>query len=184
MPISDADTKLLWGRAAGICSNPDCREDLTIILDQGQGYNIGEMAHVIARGRKNPGGRPSGGNDTYDNLILLCPSCHRRIDKAPAGQYPKEKLHDWKAQHEKETRRRGTDELVESGTLLKERIALLLRENQSVWSQLGPTSPTATADPGSNLHMIWSLRKLDAIVPNNRRIMNLEARTTKPLPVA
>jgi hypothetical protein len=49
MPISDNDVKLLWGRAAGICSNPTCRADLTVLLDKSNNYNIGEMAHVIAK---------------------------------------------------------------------------------------------------------------------------------------
>jgi hypothetical protein len=48
MSISELDIKLLWGRAAGICSNPECQKDLTTLLETGgTGYIIGEMAHVV-----------------------------------------------------------------------------------------------------------------------------------------
>lgn len=101
MPISDPDIKLLWGRAAGICSNPQCQKDLTILLEHvGAGYIIGEMAHVIARQPGGPRGRVEGGSDSYQNLVLLCPSCHRMIDKAPEGEFPEDLLFQWKAGHE------------------------------------------------------------------------------------
>jgi 5-methylcytosine-specific restriction endonuclease McrA len=100
MATSDSDVKILWGRAAGICSNPDCRQDLTVILEQKGSYNIGEMAHVIARKPGGPRGKAGGGADDYANLILLCPTCHTRIDKAPEGEYPEPMLHEWKQEHE------------------------------------------------------------------------------------
>jgi hypothetical protein len=172
MTISDSDTKLLWARAAGICSNPDCRADLTVILTTGDGFNIGEMAHVIARRASGPRGVVGGGPDTYDNLILLCPTCHRTIDKAPSGQYSVEKLHHWKAKHEEKIRSRGSEVRFSSTQALKEYVSRLLLENRSLWKQLGPESLTANGDPGSNLYVVWNYRKLDTIVPNNRRIIN------------
>ena len=87
MAISDNAVKILWGRAAGICSNPGCRSDLTILLDDGRGFNVGEMAHVIARRPAGPRGLSTAGSDEYENLVLLCPTCHRTVDKAPAGTF-------------------------------------------------------------------------------------------------
>src|SRR2546428_9139485 len=106
MAISDADTKLLWGRAAGICSNPGCREGLTIILNEDRNYNVGEMAHVIAKKPGGPRGKSGGGADSYANLILLCPTCHTHVDKAP-GEYPEDLLKKWKSDHEGEIRKKG-----------------------------------------------------------------------------
>jgi hypothetical protein len=173
MAISDSDAKILWGRAAGICSNPNCRRDLTVILEQEGSYNIGEMAHIIARRPDGPRGVSAGGSNTYPNLILLCPTCHTTIDKAPEGEYPEDVLHDWKREHENLIRSAGKERSFECFTGLKEFIKPLLIENHALWSTFGPHSKTALADLGSNLHIIWTLRKLDRIVPTNRKIVNV-----------
>lgn len=172
MTISDSDAKILWGRAAGICSNPTCRTDLTVILKQGGTYNVGEMAHIIARSATGPRGISGGGADTYENLVLLCPTCHRKIDKSPSGQYPEAMLHDWKDQHELAIRSIGKERKFTTLSELKKYVSELLAENHAIWRHFGPQSEAAVNDPGSNLHIVWTLRKLDRILPNNRRILN------------
>ena len=87
MAISNVDIKILWGRAGGRCSHPECTEDLTSLVESGN-YVVGEMAHVIGNKPTARRGTPEGGEDTYDNLILLCPTHHTHIDKAPEGTYP------------------------------------------------------------------------------------------------
>ena len=172
MTISDSDTKILWGRAAGICSNPTCRSDLTVMLNQNGSYNVGEMAHIIAKSNTGPRGIQTGGPDTYENLILLCPTCHRKIDKAPPGEYTEQMLHDWKDQHEANIRALGQERKFATGSELMAYVAQLLTENKAIWQHFGPESQAALTDPGSNLHLVWTLRKLDRILPNNRRIIN------------
>lgn len=99
MAISNVDIKILWGRAGGRCSHPECTEDLTSLVESGN-YVVGEMAHVIGNKPTARRGTPEGGEDTYDNLILLCPTHHTHIDKAPEGTYPIEMLHEWKLKQE------------------------------------------------------------------------------------
>lgn len=173
MAISDGDAKLLWGRAAGICSNPDCRADLTAVLEETRSYNVGEMAHIIARSEQGPRGTTGGGADTYENLLLLCPTCHRHIDKSPEGTFTVEQLHGWKTEHEQGIRAQFRDVVLESFDDLKLEVTKLLIDNHSAWSNYGPESKVALEDPGSNAHKVWSLRKLDLIIPNNRKIVNL-----------
>lgn len=172
MAISDNTAKLLWGRAAGICSNPICRTDLTILLEDGRGFNVGEMAHVIASSPTGPRGVGNGGSDEYENLVLLCPTCHRAVDKAPAGTYSVAMLLTWKQDHESSVRSNGRALNFQSVTELKIYVARLLYENKALWASLGPKSLVAQADPGSNMHEVWVLRKLDTIVPNNTKIIN------------
>jgi 5-methylcytosine-specific restriction endonuclease McrA len=172
MAISDVDIKVLWGRAAGICSNPQCRKDLTVILAKQGSYNIGEMAHIIARSVDGPRGQTQPGADTYDNLILLCPTCHTLVDKGPS-QYPPDLLHRWKADHEKEIREAGSSLKFDDVAKLKSAVTKLLQENYSIWKSLGPKSDIASSDPGSNASDTWGLRKLDAIIPNNSKIINM-----------
>lgn len=65
-------------------------------------YQIGEMAHLIARSLKGPRGDGELGEsarDSYENHILVCPTCHENIDKN-ADDYPIETLRALKTQHE------------------------------------------------------------------------------------
>jgi hypothetical protein len=172
MAISDNTVKILWGRAAGACSCPTCREDLTVLLQGGCSFTVGEMAHVIAKRPKGPRGVDGGGSDDYDNLILLCPTCHRKVDKAPEGEYSPEMLHRWKQDHERSIRSSGSTLKFQNASELKAYVACALAENKSLWSSLGPQSTLAAGDPGSNVYAVWGLRKLDTVVPNNIKIIN------------
>ncbi|HAS8282362.1 TPA: HNH endonuclease [Vibrio vulnificus] len=97
LAISTKDIKMLWSLCGGFCSNPCCREDL-IEKD----FLVGEMAHIIPQSEKGPRGNGVKGSDSYDNLILLCPTCHRKIDKCknPEVEYPRELLLSWKRETE------------------------------------------------------------------------------------
>lgn len=179
MAISDADYKLLWSRAAGICSNPICRDDLTVMLSPSWGYNVGEMAHIIAHNESGPRGRAGGGSDNYGNLVLLCPTCHTKIDKAPEGQYTESMILNWKSSHEQEIRKAGRNFKFATLEDLKLKISRLLEENKQIWVYFGPKSKYAENDPSSNAVEIWNLRKIGTIVPNNNQIINtLEANFT------
>lgn len=103
MGISQKDIKLLWGRAASRCAFPKCKVTLT----QGDGpsspnITIGEQAHIVAKEPNGPRGQSlltESERDSYANLILLCPTHHTLIDKAP-DKHPIEKLHLIKSEHE------------------------------------------------------------------------------------
>lgn len=172
MAIPDGDMKVLWGRAAGICSNPICRADLTILLESRSVFNVGEMAHIIARSEDGPRGIIGGGTNNYDNLILLCPTCHRKIDKAPDGEYTEVMLHEWKSNHETCIRTSGKERIFDSFEGLKRYIRPLMFENRSLSKTFGPNSEAANSDPTSNLQTVWTLRKIDKVVPNNKKIEN------------
>lgn len=171
MAVSDADLKLLWGRAAGTCSNPNCRANLTALAKDGRAYVVGEMAHVIARQPRGPRGDGRGGDDSYENLILLCPTCHTRADKNP-DDHPVELLKSWKEDWEHQVSAFGSERQFADQAEMRTFVSGLLVENHEAWRTLGPRSDVAVFDPGSNAHLLWELRKSDLIIPNNRRIMN------------
>jgi hypothetical protein len=171
MGIPSADIKVLWARAAGMCSNPDCREDITLTVSNNT-FNIGEMAHIIAKRPRGPRGIKHGGEDDYSNLILLCPSCHRMVDKAPNGHFSEKRLRQWKYDHEKDIRARVAGAKFECLTALKAAVHKKLTENHFLWKELGPQSEIATSDPSSNAATTWALRKLDTIIPNNSYIIS------------
>jgi hypothetical protein len=170
VPIAEKDIKLLWGRAGGVCSNPDCRERVAVTNATGQSFLTGEMAHIIARQAHGPRGNGEGGADTYQNLILLCPNCHTKVDKTP-GDYPVDLLLKWKGDHERwvdgwsMSRRMGTT------SELMMFISDLLTENNYYFRSYGPRSDIAGSNPVSSAHAIWTARRLDTILPNNRKIL-------------
>lgn len=173
MPFAEKDVKLLWGRAAGICSNPGCRTKLTAVGAGSVSFLTGEMAHQIAQSPRGPRGGAAPGSDEYDNLLLLCPQCHRMIDKAPEGTFPVEVLKDWKQTHEAWVDSWSTaPEYQTIGELARE-ILSILGENRAYFDEYGPRSQLAQDDPGSSTHAVWVARKLDTILPNNRRIVGM-----------
>jgi hypothetical protein len=172
MSIDQKDIKILWGRAAGMCSEPSCNNDLTALVENGS-YSIGEMAHIIGSKPKAARGTLKGGSDTYENLILLCPTHHRHIDKAPEGTFPEELLHEWKDSHEAKCRNYGRNQKYDSFKDLSQSITRLLIMNRSIFDSFGPKSDTALRDPESNLHAIWELKRISTIVPNNTKILNI-----------
>jgi hypothetical protein len=103
---------------------------------------------------------------------LLCPTCHTIVDKDPAG-HPAEMLHRWKSDHEKQIRSLGESLKFENIHKLKAEISKVLQENSFIWKSLGPKSAIASNDPASNASEIWRLRKLDTILPNNVKIVNI-----------
>jgi hypothetical protein len=95
--------KLLWGRAAGRCAMADCRVELFVTEDD---YDpvcvIGEMGHIAASSNAGPRANvklDARDRDKYDNLILLCRNCHRKVDTLKRS-YPEERLLEIKANHE------------------------------------------------------------------------------------
>lgn len=94
MAITGHTISKLFGLAAGRCSI--CKKPVVE-----RRVKIGEMAHVIA---KNTGGARGnlplkGSRDGYENLILLCPNHHTEVDNDEFN-FPPEKLHRLKAEHE------------------------------------------------------------------------------------
>ena len=139
LAINIVDVKILWGRAGGRCSKPDCGEDLTTLVERGS-YVVGEMAHVIGSKPNAARGTPEGGSDTYDNLILLCPNHHTHIDKAPEGTYPVEMLHEWKKAHEEVICNAGKTIKYESYEQLRISIARILASNKAIFDSFEPLS--------------------------------------------
>lgn len=61
MSVSTVDVKILWARAAGRCSMPDCRRELTPESDNvaAGGIVVGENCHIVAEKADGPRGHCS-----------------------------------------------------------------------------------------------------------------------------
>jgi SMODS-associated and fused to various effectors sensor domain len=92
----------LYVRAGGRCEFDGCNDYLLrhpLTLHEG---NFGQMAHIVAFKADGPRGkaglRPEYINDA-DNLMLLCPPCHKLIDERPE-EYSRQTLEKYKRDHE------------------------------------------------------------------------------------
>ncbi len=172
MPVSEPDIKRLWGKSAGRCSFPDCGKNCVQFLEQSGETIIGEMAHVIAQSETGPRGkRGAPGPDTYENMILLCPTHHTLVDKAP-NDFPELRLREWKTSHERRVDESLRSPDFDSKSELYSLARKALAENHIIHKRFGPESLQARANPLSEGATIWDLRKIATIIPNNQRIVN------------
>jgi hypothetical protein len=99
--IREATRLLLCVRAGGRCEFDGHNAYLfehPITLHEG---TFGEMAHIVAFKKAGPRGEENRPDDinNVDNLMLLCPTCHKLVDDHCA-EYPRERLEGYKREHE------------------------------------------------------------------------------------
>jgi hypothetical protein len=105
--VSNGDKVLLYALAAGRCSFRLCNDNIVehhLTRDAG---NYGEAAHIYAFSEDGPRGKAPGrpdDPDTLENLILLCPKCHKLVDDNPDA-YPVADLREYRKIHEERIRR-------------------------------------------------------------------------------
>ncbi|MGF7110492.1 HNH endonuclease [Treponema pedis] len=79
-----------------LCGNPLC---LNPIMDPITRTVIGQIAHIVPYSSNGPRGNEVIMNEeeinSYDNLLFLCPECHKIIDTNP-NEYPTHILKEWK----------------------------------------------------------------------------------------
>jgi hypothetical protein len=169
----DKATELrLFAQAAGRCQNPEC---LVQLFDEAKGIRIklAEMAHILPASpggpRRTPTAVPPEQLRSESNFLLLCPTCHSRVDKAPIA-YPSELLQGWKSDFK--ARLVAAFDIVrrETRTAARADVVPLLRENDAIFRQCGPLGDH-TADPESEIAQKWSRKVLAKILPNNRRLL-------------
>ncbi len=126
MSVSYPTKLLLAYRSGDICAMPGCGCRLTPNNDLGNPINIGEAAHITGKhdgkgtrkrsARYNPSMTDIERNH-YNNLIYLCTNCHTIIDAMPQGEidYPAERLHNIKEEHEIKVRQAILDAFVDVG---------------------------------------------------------------------
>ena len=123
------------------------------------------------RSQEAPVELPLGGEDTYENLVLLCPTHHTEVDKSPPEPFPQKYCLIGRVGMKLTCLDAFTSPTFHSQNEIADYILRLLIENRAVWKTYGPESIEAQSNPISNLASIWPLRKLDTIVPNNRKII-------------
>lgn len=113
--ISEKTAKIVWARAGGMCSYPDCRKPLIISPNNPQDPHavLGEMAHIVGHSKDGPRGAVQFRGEDRDgpeNLLLLCTDHHTFIDQQPE-RHPTSWLYRIKDDHERWVHKRLSPDL-------------------------------------------------------------------------
>jgi hypothetical protein len=99
MAITIGTIKMLFALSCNHCYYEKCEQPLT---DPSWDKVNADIAHICGdkpgAPRHDPTMTPEE-RDDFDNLMLLCPNCHRRIDGLEPDQHPPDRLRDMKAKH-------------------------------------------------------------------------------------
>jgi hypothetical protein len=170
----DSHTKVrLFADSGGYCQNPECTRLLFMEIGD-ERIHVAEIAHIFAAGDDGPRANQAltpEQKGAYENLILLCPTCHTMVDKAPAA-FPDSLVIRWKRQHVEKLAamfgaRRYPDRLGARSAILP-----LLDENQAIHREYGPDNEYRL-NPESEQSRVWQRKVRSRILPNNRRILAL-----------
>jgi len=171
MSISDKVKRKLLAASGGYCGNPSCHRNLFDFFETGEISSIEEFAHIIGKKENGPRGEdgvPLSERDEFDNIILLCPTCHTTIDKNPK-LYHKETIRKWKREHEERIKDLFLAPRFEKREDVRQYLYPIFTENKAVFDQFGPYSDNAARDQMAT-EQEWERLCLQKLIPNNRRI--------------
>jgi len=169
------ETKLrLFSEAAGHCQRPECLQPI-FPAEMGGDKHIAEMAHMIPHGETGPRHeeRPAGEFevDSFENLILLCPTCHTIIDKDPDG-YSRGTLLGWKSGHLATLAHKQGIRAYDKREQVRNAVFAAMVENKAVWKECAPSDGLSFEyDPESETAKTWVQRMRGVILPNHFRIL-------------
>ena len=93
----------LWGKAAGRCQYEGCNAPLWLDCLTKAEFNTAYIAHIIADKPNGPRGHPVLSEQLksdISNLMLMCDTHHRLIDKEDVAGHSVERLVEMKRRHE------------------------------------------------------------------------------------
>jgi hypothetical protein len=116
-PILENVKRKLYAESMGRCMNPNCQAEL--FLNNG---DIAEKAHIIPYCETE--------DNSFENLILLCPNCHTNFDKNKA--FNEDDVKKWKIQRQEEISKIFSQKF-ETFDKLEEFVKPILEENKTIY---------------------------------------------------
>ncbi|WP_256679920.1 nucleotidyltransferase domain-containing protein [Pseudomonas sp. Q1] len=108
----------------------------------------------------------------FDNLIMLCLSCHKIVDELEE-QYSVAEMRRWKVEHAKKISNQFSIPRFTGEQALMREINDILEENRSIFNEYGPFSSSIINDESGDRQIIWRRRCLDTLIPNNKKIIDI-----------
>lgn len=115
--INENTKRRLYAESLGRCMNPDCQKEL--FSEHG---NICEKAHIVPYCET--------ADNSFDNLVILCPNCHSEYDKN--ALFTPEIIKSWKQIRKKEIDKLFSKKFANFTELSKEVVPLLM-ENKTIY---------------------------------------------------
>ena len=151
--IAENVKRRLWAESMGRCMNPDCRAELFIMNS-----DIMEKAHIGAYYETE--------DNSYENLIVLCPNCHKKFDKT--GFINENIVKQWKEIRRNELEKFFSVELT-SFDQLKEKVVPVLSENYSIYKSYYLSGNKSLWDKFEP-QILSNNEKLKLLFENNRNL--------------
>jgi len=165
----------LVAAGAGFCYRPECPTGfLWYELEDGSAIKLAQVAHIVAASTQGPRADPGATDDSLTsikNLVLLCPTCHVLVDRAP-HQFTVELIDQWKRDHEARVAAVWGVRRFDSPEGLRDELQAILLENRMIWESYGPESEAA-ATLSPNAASAWRREAVRTIIPNNSRLVRL-----------
>ncbi len=117
--ISENNKRKLYAESMGRCMNPNCCKEL--FCENG---DIIEKAHIDSWCKTT--------DNSYENLILLCPNCHTEFDKNKS--FTQEDVLQWKEIRRKQLEKFYSKQYETFEELQKE-VAPILQENKTIYER-------------------------------------------------
>ena len=115
--ISENIKRKLYAESMGKCMNPNCQTEL--FLNNG---DIAEKAHIVPH--------CDTADNSFENLILLCPNCHTDFDKNSA--FNEEEVKNWKNKRQEDLSKIFTQKF-NTFEKLEEIVKPILEENKTIY---------------------------------------------------
>lgn len=163
----------LFADSGGYCQNPEC--NLALFHNIGESnFHIAEMAHII--GASNDGPRSSTSlkaidKGKFENLILLCPNCHTKIDKAE-NEFSDDLLKKWKLNHSSKIQSIFGIKEYKDRLEIKQVVKKIMLENKVLFDRFGPLTDERF-NPESEFPKKWREGIHTTILPNNRKLLQI-----------
>lgn len=149
-PIDKTIERKLYAESMGRCMNPKCRK----VLFSYSG-DIIEKAHI------DPYCKTA--DDSFENLVVLCPNCHTEFDKN--STFSPEEVKSWKKIRQEEVDK-FFSEKFETFDELKEKIVPLLLENMTIFEEYYLKDKKELWDK-FEMQILINNRKMKKLLENN-----------------
>ncbi|MDY4005914.1 MAG: HNH endonuclease signature motif containing protein, partial [Fusobacterium varium] len=148
--IEENVKRRLYAESMGKCMNPACQKNLFIV-----GGDIIEKAHIHPYCETV--------DNSFENLIILCPNCHTEFDKGTV--FSSAEMKEWKKTR-KEQLEIFFSEKFKTFDEMKEKIKPLLLENKNIYENYFLGDKKVLWDKFENKILVNN-EKLKGILKNN-----------------
>lgn len=154
--------------SGGYCQRPECHAHL-FPDDVERDITVAEIAHVIAATDSGPRADkdlPNPDRAAFENLILLCPTCHTIIDKAP-DEFSVDQIRTWKQNHEERLKHTFSIAVCEDRPTARALMEPLLEANFAIFEEYGPDNDYRH-NPEAEMAKLWQRKMKTQIIPNTK----------------